>query len=195
VQFSSDPEALNKFFRQMVSNTGPYDAKVNIDAVSTLFDKVGPGILVTHRRAVGQAGSPQSGRETCAPSSPSSQAETFLFPKGKRRHLLPSTAERLDHQPSLSRISYHSRKYRSSSTTATTSPEKLRVNPGQEQWCVFLEMARKWRDAVNKRGGNVTVMHLPEIGIRGNTHFPMSDLNNLEVTDVMSKFLKEKGLD
>jgi hypothetical protein len=48
---------------------------------------------------------------------------------------------------------------------------------------------------VNKRGGNVTLVHLPEIGVRGNAHFPMSDLNNLRVADLMSKFLKKKGLD
>jgi len=39
------------------------------------------------------------------------------------------------------------------------------------------------------------VVHLPEIGIRGNTHFPFSDLNNLEIADQMSKFLTEKHLD
>ncbi len=41
VQFSRDPEALNQFFRQMVPNTGPYDAQVNTDAVSALFNKIG----------------------------------------------------------------------------------------------------------------------------------------------------------
>lgn len=46
-----------------------------------------------------------------------------------------------------------------------------------------------------RRGGDVTVVHLPEIGIRGNTHFPFSDLNNLEIADLMSEFLKTKGLD
>ena len=56
-------------------------------------------------------------------------------------------------------------------------------------------MARLWADAVNRRGGDVTVVHLPEIGIRGNTHFPFSDLNNLEIADLMSKFLEKKGLD
>lgn len=74
-------------------------------------------------------------------------------------------------------------------------PEKPSTNPGQEQWCVFLETARRWRDAVNKWGGNVTLVRLPEIGVRGNTHFPMSDLNNVEIADLMSRFLKEKGLD
>lgn len=30
------------------------------------------------------------------------------------------------------------------------------------------------------------MVHLPEIGIRGNTHFPFSDLNNIELADLLS---------
>jgi hypothetical protein len=56
-------------------------------------------------------------------------------------------------------------------------------------------MARLWRDAVNKHGGDVRLIHLPEIGIKGNTHFPMSDLNNVQIADLVSKFLTEKHLD
>jgi hypothetical protein len=67
--------------------------------------------------------------------------------------------------------------------------------PAQDSWRVRLAMARVWRDTVNKHGGDVTVVHLPEIGIRGNTHFPFSDLNNLQIADQMSKFLADKGLD
>jgi hypothetical protein len=43
--------------------------------------------------------------------------------------------------------------------------------------------------------GDATVVHLPEIGIHGNTHFAFSDLNNVEIADELSKFLKKKGLD
>jgi hypothetical protein len=50
-------------------------------------------------------------------------------------------------------------------------------------------------DLVNRHGGDVTVVHLPEIGISGNTHFLMSDMNNLQIADQMSKFLLEKKLD
>ncbi len=57
-----------------------------------------------------------------------------------------------------------------------------------------LAMARLFRDAVNRRGGDVSIVHLPGIGIRGNTHFPFSDLNNLEIADLMYKFLEKKGL-
>ena len=74
-------------------------------------------------------------------------------------------------------------------------PEKPSDNPGQDGWRVRLEMARKWRDTVNRHGGDVTLVHLPEVGVRGNTHFSFSDLNNKQVADLMSKFLSEKKLD
>ena len=53
VQFSRDPEALNQYFRQMTPTTGPLDGDVMTRAVAALFDKVGPGILVTHSHSGG----------------------------------------------------------------------------------------------------------------------------------------------
>ena len=53
---------------------------------------------------------------------------------------------------------------------------------------------QKWFD-IFRRGGDVSLVHLPEIGIRGNTHFPFSDLNNLDIADLLSAWLKQKGLD
>ena len=74
-------------------------------------------------------------------------------------------------------------------------PAEPSANPGADGWRARLAMARLWRDAVNRHGGDVAVVHLPEIGIRGNTHFPFSDLNNVQIADLMSKFLKDKKLD
>ena len=51
-------------------------------------------------------------------------------------------------------------------------------------------------DAINqKTGGNASVMHLPDVGLFGNSHFMFSDLNNVQVADQLSKFLNIKGLD
>ena len=74
-------------------------------------------------------------------------------------------------------------------------PSTPSPNPGQDNWRVRLAMARLWADALNRRGGDVTVVHLPDVGIRGNTHFPFSDLNNLQVADLLSSFLETKRLD
>jgi hypothetical protein len=60
---------------------------------------------------------------------------------------------------------------------------------------VRLAMARLWAATVNKHGGDATVIHLPEVGVHGNTHFPFSDTNNIEIADILSAYLKKKGLD
>ena len=74
-------------------------------------------------------------------------------------------------------------------------PEQAMNLPAQDGWLTRLQMARLWRDAVNRHGGDVTVVHLPGMGIKGNTHSPMSDLNNLQIADLVSKFLTAKKLD
>ncbi len=38
-------------------------------------------------------------------------------------------------------------------------------------------------------------MFLPDLGIRGNTHVPFADLNNIQVADQLEAWLHEKGLD
>ena len=74
-------------------------------------------------------------------------------------------------------------------------PKDPVANPGQDGWRARLAMARQWADAINRHGGDAKLIHLPEIGIHGNTHFPFSDLNNVQIADLMSKFLAEKHLD
>ena len=50
-------------------------------------------------------------------------------------------------------------------------------------------------DAINRHGGNATVVDLPTEGITGNTHFLMSDLNNDVIADHISDWLTAQGLD
>jgi hypothetical protein len=119
----------------------------------------------------------------------------FLFPEGEVPEALPSSAG------PLTAIGVSMAEFMKLTKIPIVIyygdfiPEKLSENPGQDGWRVRLEMARKWRDTVNRHGGDVTVVHLPEVGIHGNTHFPFSDLNNKQVADLMSKFLSEKKLD
>jgi hypothetical protein len=64
-----------------------------------------------------------------------------------------------------------------------------------EVWRIVVQRARQFADTVNSRGGNVEILFLPDIGIYGNTHFAFSDLNNVEVADQLSMWLKRKKLD
>ena len=52
------------------------------------------------------------------------------------------------------------------------------------------------RDAVNAikaAGGRAALAVLPDIGIKGNSHMMMMDRNNLQVAEVILKWLAENG--
>ena len=66
---------------------------------------------------------------------------------------------------------------------------------GVELWRVVTQRAKQFQKAVNDRGGHVEIVFLPEIGLKGNTHFPFSDLNNVQVADVMNDWLRKNKLD
>ena len=58
-----------------------------------------------------------------------------------------------------------------------------------------VEESRRFVELVNAHGGNAELLLLPEAGLTGNTHIPFADLNNVQVADLLSKFLSEHGLD
>jgi hypothetical protein len=58
-----------------------------------------------------------------------------------------------------------------------------------------VEESRRWVELVNQHGGDAELLLLPEAGLEGNTHIPFADLNNVEVADLLSKFLREHELD
>lgn len=195
VQFSKDSNALNQFFRQSLPNTGPYNAELNINAFSALLDTLGQGILVTHSQSGGPGWRTAIRNDKVRAIVAFEPGGDFVFPEGERldsiklagRTVVPAMVPR-EQFLKLTRIPiiiYY----------GDNIPDQPSSNPGQEQWRAFLAMAKQFRDVVNRNGGNATLVHLPTIGIRGNTHFPMSDLNNVEIADSMTKWLKENGLD
>lgn len=195
VQFSRDPEALNQYFRQITPDTGPLDPALNSDAVIALFKKIGPGILVTHSHSGGMGWRVAARSSNVRAIVSYEPGSGFIFPEGEVPPSMPSAGG------ALQALSVPLSEFMALTKIpiiifyGDNIPAQPTANPGQDGWRVRLAMARLWRDAVNRRGGDVTVVHLPEIGVRGNTHFPMSDLNNLQIADLMSKFLSEKKLD
>ena len=194
VQFPRDEASLDQFFRQMVPNVGPIDLEVNAAAVSALFDKIGPGILVTHSHSGGMGWRTAIKNRNVRAIVSFEPGSNFAFPEGEVPEPINYTggsirgvSVSLDEFKALTRIPiliYY----------GDFIPNEPSANPGQDQWRANLAFARLWRDTVNRHGGDVTLIHLPEVGIPGNTHFPMSDLNNVEVADHMAAFLETKGL-
>lgn len=194
VQFPRDPASLDQFFRQVVPNTGPFNLEVNASAVAALFEKIGPGILVTHSQSGGMGWRTAIKNPNVKAIISFEPGSNFAFPEGEVPEPVPYAGGVSRGVPvpreefvALTRIPiliYY----------GDYIPTEPSANPGQDQWRANLALARKWRDAVNRQGGDVTVIHLPEIGLRGNTHFAMSDLNNVEVADHMAAFLEKKRL-
>lgn len=195
VQFDRKPETLNQFLRSVTPNTGPYDPGVISDAVAALFDKTGPGILFSHSQAGGPGWLTAIKSVNVKAIVALEPGSGFMFPEGELPEPMPSAAGTLTAEAvpvadfeKLTRIPiiiYYGDNF----------PAEPTVERGQDNWRVRLAMARRWVDVVNKRGGDAQLVHLPQVGIRGNTHFLMSDLNNLQIADLVSKFLTEKKLD
>jgi pimeloyl-ACP methyl ester carboxylesterase len=197
VRFPKDEASLEQFFRQMTPNTGNFDANVVADAISQLFDKVGDGILVTHSQGGGPGWLTAIKNDKVRAVVAYEPYSGFVFPEGE----LPQPIESSGLFGALKGVEIPPADF----IRLTKIPiiiyygDNIAMEPttvwNKDHWRAGLEMARIWAATINKYGGDATVVHLPEIGIKGNTHFPFSDLNNIEIADQLSKWLKEKGLD
>lgn len=197
VQFKQDEETLNQFFRQMTPNIGRKDLDVYANAYAALFDTIGPSVFVVHSQ--GGAVAWQT-----FPKTRNIRAIVALEPGGN----VPFPEGRM---PEEGKIETHSK----NNTEGVEVPmsvfkkftkipiiiyygdnmPKTNDIPEQYEWTRRLQLMRTWAKMLNEMGGDVTVIHLPEIGLHGNTHFIMSDLNNVDVANHILDWLHQKGLD
>jgi pimeloyl-ACP methyl ester carboxylesterase len=194
VQFPRDKKSLENFFRQMTPNTGAFDANVITSSMAELFNKIGSGILVTHSQG-GLPGWFTAVKSNNVKAIVSYEPGTYLFPKGElpdpisgRTGLLSGVEVPMDDFKKLTQIPivlYF----------GDNIGKEVTNELGAENWRTRLALGRLFVETVNRHGGDATLVELPEVGIYGNTHFPMSDLNNVEIADLLSDWIKEKGLD
>lgn len=194
-QFPRGQAALEQFFRSMTPNTGPYDIDVVSNGVCALLEKTGPAILFTHS----QGGGPGW---LAAINSPNVRAivafepgSGLVFPEGEVPAPIASAFDTLSGQAVSAQQFKALTRIPIVIFYGDNIPGQPVRFPAQDSWRARLEMARQWRDTVNRHGGDVRLVHLPQIGIKGNSHFPFSDINNLEIADLVSQFLAEKNLD
>lgn len=196
VQFSRDPGALDQFFRQMTPNIGPVDFEVYSDGYAALFDKVGPAVFVTHSQGGRWAGSRCARTKNIRAIVSYEPGGRCRSPKGKCRKRgnaspvpIPAKGIEVSMDVFMGYTKIPILIYYGDNLPETDERPEL------YEWTRRLHLMRKWAALLNEYGGDATVIHLPEIGLHGNTHFPFSDLNNVEVADHLSKWLYEKNLD
>jgi hypothetical protein len=195
VQFARDPDTLNQYFRSMTPNTGPFDMNIVADGVSALFTRIGPGILVTHSQSGGPGWLAAIKSRNVKAIVAFEPGSNFIFPEGEVPPPIKNAFDTLQGVP-VSKAEFKAlTEVPIIVFYGDNIPDQPTTMPAQDSWRARLAMARIWAETVNRHGGDVTLVHLPQIGIRGNTHFPFSDLNNLEIADLVSKFLAEKKLD
>jgi hypothetical protein len=195
VQVDRSPETLNQFFRSVTPNTGPYDASLLVDAASALIDRTGPAVLVTHSQAGGPGWLTAISNPDVKGIVALEPGSGFIFPAGEAPPPMPSaagalTAESvsLEEFASLTRIPiviYY----------GDNIPNEPTEERGKDNWRVRLAMAKLWVETINRHGGDATLVHLPEQGVTGGTHFLMSDLNNEVIAAHIAKWLEMKLLD
>ena len=173
----------------MTPNTAPYDAKVNADALTSVFEKTGDAVFVTHSQGcsigwlVGIQSDHVKGIVAYEPGS------GFPFPKGEVPTPIKNAgffgdmkAEEVSLEAFLKLTRFPIVIF-----YGDYIPKAPTTHPHNDYWRAASEMADLFADA--------KVIRLPDIDIHGNSHFPFAEKNNQEVAKVFKKWLGEKKLD
>jgi pimeloyl-ACP methyl ester carboxylesterase len=196
-RFPQDPASLSQVFDQIGPDMTD-DPVVIADAIAALFDKIGPAILVTHSQS-GLFGWMAAIRSANVKAVIAFEPGGFVFPGDDMppeppvrlglflpgRPVTPAEFARLARIPI--RIVY-----------GDHIPKTPSGVPSEDFWQAIAygpAGALPFTERVNALGGQASFVALPDIGIRGNTHFVISDTNNVEIADLLSAYLSEHGLD
>ena len=202
VQFPRTREALNEFLRiQYPEFNAPENEQVETDALARLLDELGPSVILTHS-STGIRGWITGTKTANVAAIVSYEPGNAVFPEGE----VPPALRRVDGMM-----------VPAGEVIAMADFMKLTKFPIQIVWGDYIparpdpvnvgprltldarrinvERAKLMVAAINRHGGHATNIMLPEMGITGNTHFPMMDLNNVRIADLLSSFLAEHKLD
>lgn len=195
-------EGVEQFFRQSIPNVGDYDMPqefpdVVVGAFVALLEKIGPAIMMPHSMSGPYA-------ILTALRSPNIKAiygyepAAYIYPHGEPRPEIRLSDGSLFHTDTyevplddfmkLTKIPICI--VYGDNIPASPDPIVARDNRRGQ-----VMAAKMFVDALKRHGGDATFVSLPEIGIHGNGHFMFFDHNNLQIADLASKWLHEKGLD
>jgi pimeloyl-ACP methyl ester carboxylesterase len=186
-------KGLDQFMQHLVPTVSD-DPEIISRALIALLDKIGPAIVVTHSQS-GLFGW-LTGSRSPNVKGIISYEPGFVFPQGEMPAPIPlykgtqvagtpvTAAEFVNLAKLPIQVVY--------GDNIPKSPIPDLVADGRRAQQVTSQLFMR---ALNSKGGDASVLLLPDAGLYGNSHFMFSDLNNVEVADQMSLFLRAKGLD
>jgi hypothetical protein len=185
VQFPrDDPHAMD------VAMSARYDefdiaknAHLEAEAAAKAIDKIGPSVLVTNS-AGGWRGMLAALKSDNVKGIVAYETAAFVFPEGEGPQE-PEGGFGPTHVPLAEFM------------RLTRIPIQLvwGDNTDKTFWVKNVELSKLFVKIVNAHGGHAEVLMLPSAGLKGNTHIAFADLNNVQVADQLSLFLKKHKLD
>ena len=195
-QFPNDPASLDQFFRQGGTNNGPGNNAVATDAVAALFNKVGPSVLITHS-ASGAPGFLTAIKSSNVKAVVAYEPNEGVYPTGEVPPPMANAGGALMSFTEVSPADFNKLTKIPIqvifSDFIPTTPDASNV--ARDNWRVRMAGAKIFVDLINAHGGDAQLIHLPAIGIRGNSHFAFTDKNNIKIADLLSDWLRRKRLD
>jgi hypothetical protein len=194
VQFPRDAASLEHWLRQSGAANGPGSQTVSVAAGVALFAKLGPSVLVNHS-AGGLPGWITASQSANVKGIVSYEPVGFVFPEGEVPAPIATPLGPVVGTPMALTDFEKLTKIPIQVVYGDNIPETVNPVPGPDLWRARRIMAREFVATVNRHGGDAQFLSLPDIGVHGNTHFIFTDLNNVKIADLMSKYLHEKKLD
>ena len=177
--FPEGAESQNQFFRQITPNTGDYDEK--------LFGKVLSDVLADVRKMTGKKSiyiTHSQGGRVGWQTSPDNIAAIVAIEPG-----FPPVIDSEEYNNFLNAkipIVFYFGDY-----IGKDGPQDIHST---SFWQNVLDKCREFSERYNADGGKASVVYLPDVGIKGNSHFMFQELNNKEIADHIEKWLNEQGL-
>jgi hypothetical protein len=186
IQFpTKDPEAWNQAMRARYDEFDTVEnALLQSAAAAKAVDRIGPTVLVTNSagglRALLTALKSDNVRGIVAYETPG-----YVFPEGHQVQRQPGPFGPI-YVPlaEFKRLTRIPIQFVFGDNIATSA-----------NWSSALKLCQEFVAVVNANGGHAEILSLPSVGLKGNTHIPFADLNNVAVADQLSLFLKKNNLD
>jgi len=202
VQFPRTREALNEFLRiQYPEFNAPENEQIETDALAQLLNEVGRSVVLTHS-STGIRGWITGTKTANIAAIVSYEPGNAVFPEGEvpppiRRvdGMMVPAGEVIPMADFMKLTKFPIQIVWGDYIPATPDPVNVGPRLTLDARRVNVERAKLMVAAINRHGGQATNIMLPEMGITGNTHFPMMDLNNVRIADLLSSFLAEHKLD
>jgi hypothetical protein len=202
VQFPQTPRALNEFFRiQYPEFNTPENEQVETDALAALLNEIGPSVLLTHS-STGIRGWLTATKTANVAAIVSYEPGEAVFPEGEMPPAIPRAdgmvlppGRPMPMMDFLKLTKVPIQIVWGDYIPAALEPINVGPRLSLDNRRINVLRAKLMVEAINRHGGEAANVMLPEVGIRGNTHFPMLDLNNVQIADLLSRFLEAERLD